>query len=74
MRKKSNVTSEKSQEEKMIEREERLEENLEEKREAVPVAAAAVTRWLEENSGYDMEVTFVCYSREMYKAYLNAVK
>ena len=33
MRKKSNVTSEKSQEEKMIEREERLEENLEEKRE-----------------------------------------
>ena len=25
--------------------------------EAVPVAAAAVTRWLEENSGYDMEVS-----------------
>ena len=33
MRKKSNVTSEKSQEEKIIKREERLEENLEEKRE-----------------------------------------
>ena len=42
--------------------------------EAVPVAAAAVTRWLKENSGYDMEVTFVCYSREMYEAYLKAVK
>ena len=42
--------------------------------EAVPAAAAAVTRWLEENSGYDMEITFVCYSREMYEAYLKAVK
>ncbi len=42
--------------------------------EAAPIAAAAVQRWLNENSGYDMKVIFVCFDDISYNLYKDIIK
>lgn len=39
------------------------------KREAAEIAVDAVSKWLKENSDYDMEVTFVVFDDESYRIY-----
>ena len=41
------------------------------KKEAAHIALTTVKEWLEANSGYDIEVTFVCFSEEDYLIYQN---